>query len=484
VTADRGLDHSRRELGVAPQLYHLDCVAYESVLLGMFSILRGDFHENDSEGRDAFPGRPKCSEICMGYSRDGFHWHRPTHETFAGISEQRGDWNWGNVQSTGNSFVVVGDNLYFYVSGRRGAPNYSDQNTELLNQAYAGCSTGLAILRRDGFASMNADGTSGKAQTLTTRKLKFSGANLFVNADAGQGELLVEVLDENGRVIVPFSKDNCLPIRSNKTLQSVSWKDADLATLAGQPVRFRFSLQNGRLFSFWVSGDGSGASGGYVAGGGPGFSTSRDDVGRGTLSTNHPPLANAGARQSVRDVDGNGMQKVSLDGSRSVDNDGRCQTFRWLLKGKPVSSGMNPSIDLPVGNHSIILAVKDDDGADGFAAVEITVHPQTDPVPSPEGLVMWLKADSLTSLADGSPVTKWSDSSGNGMDTEQPAAGRQPVYVAKGGAVCQLFVSTEWTIILSSMSAPGCCSRFTSRQSSPSFARNQAAQSSARHTPI
>jgi hypothetical protein len=178
------------------------------------------------------------------------------------------------------------------------------------------------------------------------------------------------------------------------------------------------------------------------------------------------------------------MQKVSLDGSRSVDNDGRCQTFRWLLKGKPVSSGMNPSIDLPVGNHSIILAVKDDDGADGFAAVEITVLPQTDPVPSPEGLVMWLKADSLTSLADGSPVTKWSDSSGNGMDTEQPAAGRQPVYVAKGGAVCQLFVSTEWTIILSSMSAPGCCSRFTSRQSSPSFARNQAAQSSARHTPI
>lgn len=91
MTADRGLDHVRPELGVAPQLYQLDCVAYESVLLGMFSILRGDFHENDSEGRDAFPGRPKCAEVCLGYSRDGFHWDRPTHETFAGISERRGD---------------------------------------------------------------------------------------------------------------------------------------------------------------------------------------------------------------------------------------------------------------------------------------------------------------------------------------------------------------------------------------------------------
>lgn len=432
VTADRGLDHPRTELGVAPQLYHLDCVAYESVLLGMFSILRGDFHENDSEGRDAFPGRPKCADICMGYSRDGFHWHRPTHETFAGISEQRGDWNWGNVQSTGNSFVVVGDNLYFYVSGRRGAPNFSDQNTVLLNQAYAGCSTGLAILRRDGFASMHADGASSNAKTLTTRKVKFSGANLFVNVDAGQGELLVEVLDKNGDVIAPFSIDNCLPIRSNKTLQSVSWKDADLATLAGQPVRFRFSLKRGRLFSFWVSRDSTGASGGYVAGGGPGFSSSRDDVGRGTQPANQPPLANAGVRQSVRDADGNGMQKVSLDGSRSVDNDGQCQRFRWLLKGIPVASGMNPTIDLPVGSHSILLVVRDDDGGEGFSEVEVEILPQTDPIPSPDGLVMWLKADSLASLADGSPVAKWSDSSGNGMDSEQPEARQQPIYISKG----------------------------------------------------
>ena len=102
------------------------------------------------EGRDAYPGRPKCAEICLGYTRDGFHWHRPTHETFAGISEKRGDWNWGNVQSTGNSFVVVDDHLYFYVSGRKGAGGYKERNTDLLNAAYAGCSTGLAVLRRDG----------------------------------------------------------------------------------------------------------------------------------------------------------------------------------------------------------------------------------------------------------------------------------------------------------------------------------------------
>lgn len=45
---------------------------------------------------------------------------------------------------------------------------------------------------------------------------------------------------------------------------------------------------------------------------------------------------------------------------------------------------------------------------------------------------MWLKADSLTSLVDGSSVEIWNDSSGNGMDCEQPEKGRQPIYVTEG----------------------------------------------------
>jgi hypothetical protein len=317
----------------------------------MFSILRGDFHENDSEGRDAFPGRPKCSEFCLGYSRDGFHWARPTHETFAGISEQRGDWNWGNIQSTGNSFVVVGDNLYFYVSGRRGAPEYSDQNTDLLNAAYADCSTGLAILRRDGFASLDSDLTSGKPGTLTTRKQQFSGVELFVNADVPAGELRVEVLDEGGRVIAPFSREKCVPIRSDKTLQAVSWKDADLSVLAGKQVWFRFHVTKGRLFSFWVSNDENGSSNGYVAGGGPVFSASRDEVGSASLSVNQPSLADAGTAQTVRDIDGNGVQPVLFDGSRSVDNDDQCRDFRWPINGQQLASGIKATIELPVGKH-------------------------------------------------------------------------------------------------------------------------------------
>jgi hypothetical protein len=45
-------------------------------------------------------------------------------------------------------------------------------------------------------------------------------------------------------------------------------------------VRLRFHLSNAQLYSFWVSGDASGASQGYVAAGGPGFTGPKDTTGR------------------------------------------------------------------------------------------------------------------------------------------------------------------------------------------------------------
>jgi len=43
-------------------------------------------------------------------------------------------------------------------------------------------------------------------------------------------------------------------------------------------------------------------------------------------------------------------------------------------------------------------------------------------------LTAWFKADSLTNLSDASPVTTWTDSSGNGMDISQGDAGFKPIF--------------------------------------------------------
>jgi hypothetical protein len=257
-------DFSSPGVSTRSELYNLDCVAYESLTVGLFSVWRGES-----------TAREKINEIALGFSRDGFHWDRPDRRSFIPVSNVEGSWNWANVQSAGGGCVVVGDALYFYVSGRQGRPGTEEPGV---------CSTGLATLRRDGFASMDWLPEQARVRrdvlqaggTLTTRPVQFSGEHLFVNADLGGGELRAEVLDREGQVIAPLTRQACVPASGNGTRMKVSWTGGSLKALAGRPVRLRFSMSRGRLYAFWISRWPSGESGGYPAGGGPEFSGAID----------------------------------------------------------------------------------------------------------------------------------------------------------------------------------------------------------------
>jgi hypothetical protein len=247
-------DHERPDYRTTPELYNLDAVGYESLMLGLFTMFRGER-----------PGREKPNDICVAFSRDGFHWSRLDREPLIGVSEQQGDWNWGNVQSAGGCCVIVGDRLHFYVSGRSGVPGTTSPGV---------CSTGLATLRRDGFASLDDSADArivrrGNAgfRAITTRPVRFSGSHLFVNASV-TGSLQVEVLDRAGRVVGPFTASRSSVDRGDHTQAMVTWAGLpNLASLSGEPVRFRFILSNASLFAFWVSPSSRGESHGYVAAG-------------------------------------------------------------------------------------------------------------------------------------------------------------------------------------------------------------------------
>jgi hypothetical protein len=215
-------------------------------------------------------GQKRC-DILVGFSRDGFHWDRSSRKLFISPSWKRDRWDYGNAQPVTNCCLVVGNKLYFYFSARK------DDRTGRHSKA----STGLAFLRRDGFASLD---TIKKTGTLTTRPVKFKGKYLFVNVDCPKGELRAEVLDKDGKVIEPFSLAKSVPVKTDSTLCEMTWKGGkDLSSLRGQPVRFRFQLTNGSLYAFWVSPAKSGASHGYVGSGGPGFTGPTDTVGRKSL---------------------------------------------------------------------------------------------------------------------------------------------------------------------------------------------------------
>jgi hypothetical protein len=255
------------EFDFKPQLYSLNVVAYESIMLGGFQIQRC----GNKQARERKMW--KITDIHMGYSRDGFHFYRPPkRDAFIQATRKEGTWDRGYLHIPPGICTVVGDKLYFYYTGC-----FSGINGEK-GETYSGCAIGLATLRRDGFASMDAGQAEG---SLTTRPVRFKGNYMFVNVDCPKGELRAELLDENDQPIAPFTLANCQPVKTDSTLYQMAWKGADeLAALAGKPVKIRFTLTNGELYAFWVSPDKSGASYGYVGAGGPGFTGNKDTVGR------------------------------------------------------------------------------------------------------------------------------------------------------------------------------------------------------------
>lgn len=251
------------EIGSKPQLYNIDAVAYESLMLGMFEVHLGPSNEKCCE-----TNTPKIIDLDFAYSRDGFHWSRPDREA-AIKSERKEAWDRGYVQSVGGVCSVYKDKLVIYYTGFAGC---EDKDKEA--GYYDNGATGAAILRRDGFASMDATDNSGFLETCL---LKFDGEYLFVNLDAPEGEMKVEIQDAFGKTIEPFSIANCIAVSGDKTLTQVTWKDnPSLKQFKGHPVRLRFELGSGRLYSFWISDSVDGTSGGYLAGGGPDYSSHID----------------------------------------------------------------------------------------------------------------------------------------------------------------------------------------------------------------
>ena len=249
---------------VDPGIYNFDAIAYESIMLGFYSQWQGP-ENHIARGLMI----PKRNEIMLGYSRDGFHFARPSHSPFMPVNETEGAWNYGNMQSVNGVPLIVGDSLYIYSSGRSKNGVWWD----------AGVSTGLATLRRDGFVSMRAGNKEG---FLTTEKLSFDGKYFFVNADVkGKGaQLKVELLDADGNAIPGFTKRDCVVMRgADKTKQLITWKGKqDLGELKGSTIRAKFYLTRGDLYAFWVSPWASGESRGYTGGGGPGLNASGVDT--------------------------------------------------------------------------------------------------------------------------------------------------------------------------------------------------------------
>jgi len=119
-----------------------------------------------------------------------------------------------------------------------------------------GYALGLAKLRVDGFASMEASRV--REGIVVTRPFLSDGTALAINAKVEEGGSIdVEAADGTGKVIPGCSRRDCDTFRGDRVRHLVTWKgNALVARSAETPFRkLHFFLRKASLFSFQMCGE-------------------------------------------------------------------------------------------------------------------------------------------------------------------------------------------------------------------------------------
>ena len=213
------------------QFYNMEVMPYEGLRMGLITVFSYD------------------PDYCRGAvqltsSRDGRIWERAgNRDVFLPLSNRPGDFDWGALYPLQGPFVHD-DEIWIYYS----AVGVDHNHTRPPGVAGFPNGIGLAKLRLDGFVSVQAGKEGGN---LTTRSFTFTGDELLINADAGSGRLLVEVLDKEGMPIRGYTREDCDPLRGDSLRQTVTWNGrAAVSSLIGKPIRLRFFLEAAKLYSF------------------------------------------------------------------------------------------------------------------------------------------------------------------------------------------------------------------------------------------
>jgi hypothetical protein len=210
-------------------VYNMGLFRYEGLYIGTPAM----FYSNDNRwNKDGFHLiQLVCSRDLKTFKRLG------DRQTFIGPSPV-GQGAYDLTQLLGPSAPVIrGDELWFYYTGIK----YRTPPKDADHDAGAIC---LAVLRRDGFISLDAGANNGM---ILTKPFTVAARTLLVNVDAPTGELRVEVLDGKGKVVAQSE-----PLSGDLLRKQVKWAEGNIAGMKAQTVSLRFTLRDGQFYSYWL----------------------------------------------------------------------------------------------------------------------------------------------------------------------------------------------------------------------------------------
>ena len=109
-------------------------------------------------------------------------------------------------------------------------------------------------------------------------------------------------------------------------------------------------------------------------------------AGYGGRYGNIPPVAVAGEDTTIVDSLGIGLFDIVLDASASTDTDGEIVNINWSVDERQVSWDTVTTYQFGIGEHIVVLAVTDNDGARDIDTLVVTVR-------SPFSTEIWMDAE-------------------------------------------------------------------------------------------
>ena len=229
-------------------VYNMGVFYYEGQYIGMPAM----YHATGPVPN--YPNTEGFHVIQLAVSRDLKAWHRVADRaTFIGPSRL----NSGAYDLTQllppSAPVVHGDELWFYYTGLKYRSTFHYKGTYPNGTAEpksglepdhgAVC---LAVLRRDGFVSLDAGDEDG---FVLTKPFQLTGKNLSLNLKSGDaGSVAVELINAEGQMIATSE-----PVSGDSIRQPVRWNSAEnMQTLIGKPVQLKIRIRNASLFAFEV----------------------------------------------------------------------------------------------------------------------------------------------------------------------------------------------------------------------------------------
>lgn len=212
-------------------------------------------------------------DIELMSSRDGFAWERPYRGAHFLERGTGAAFDAATLLSNGTP-LLVGDEMWFYYGGYRGTAIGGvglDRQVVGAKDYFSG--VGLAVMKKDRFVAVvpNPENslrnslkvsreTVGKAVPklakpntvgqVTLRPLDLSQVrHITINADASQGKIAVEILNEDGYRVRGFSKDDAIPVTCDSLAAAVAWKERDLGQLKPGRHMLRIHLDNAKIFA-------------------------------------------------------------------------------------------------------------------------------------------------------------------------------------------------------------------------------------------